>query len=371
MSIGKKIELFLKKVLSSLIRIFFKVLVRPPSPPYNRILFIRFDVLGDMIISLPVLRASRMNQPDSQIEIICSFRNNSVVQHSDYVNNTYITTKNPFRNILLIFRLRKKNYDLIVNLVTRPSLTYGILAGFIGPNSVRVASDQKAYEYFYTHIVNLPPKSEIHITQRLLLLCSFLIDINFNARLQPWVTFGNDIKGKAKELYKWILNQLRLKPDSAKIVAVNLSAGLIRRDWTFEKFLEFLKTAIVNHKDEIDGWVIFTNPANPSESGKMVDLIGNDKVISLPEVKDFKILFEFLHHLYALVTPDTSFMHAASATNTPELGLMAEVKVPEWGPLSHPHTVVMSKDPFSLKGIPVKDVVESFDKLIEKLRQSE
>lgn len=371
MSIGKKIELFFKKILSFLIRIFFKVQVRPPSPPYNRILFIRFDVLGDMIISLPVLRASRMNQSDSQIDIVCSFRNNSVVQHSGYVNNTYITTKNPFRNILLIFKLRKNHYDLIVNLVTRPSLTYGILAGFIGPNSVRVASDQKTYEYFYTHKVNLPPKSEIHITQRLLLLCSFLIDKNFDARVQPWVTFGNDIKEKAKELYEWILQQFTLNSDSAKIIAVNLSAGLVRRDWKFEKFLEFLKISIIKHKDEIDGWVIFTNPVNPSESKKMVELIGNDKVIALPEIKDFNILFEFLHHLYALVTPDTSFMHAASATDTPELGLMAEVKVPEWGPLSHPHTIVVSKDPFSLKGIPVEDVIEGFDKLIEKLKHSE
>lgn len=367
MSFGKRIELFFKGVLSFIIQIFFKKQIRPPTPPYNRILFIRFDVLGDMIISLPVLRASRMNQPDSRIDIICSFRNNSIVQPSGYVNNTYITTKNPFRNIQLIFQLRKKNYDLVVNLVTRPSLTYGIIAGFIGPNAIRVASDQKNYEYFYTHIITLPPKSNIHITRRLLLLCSFLIDQKFDALSQPWVVFSNDIKEKAKELYQWILKQFKLNSESSKIVAVNLSAGLVRRDWTFKKFLEFLKI-VVDKYDGIDGWVIFTNPVNPSESKRMVELVANYKVISLPEIKDFKVLFEFLHYLYALVTPDTSFMHAASATGTPELGLMAEEKVPEWGPLSSPHTVVESKDPLSLKEIPVEDVAIGFDKLLKQLQ---
>ena len=99
----------------------------------------------------------------------------------------------------------------------------------------------------------------------------------------------------------------------------------------------------------------------------MVELIENKKVIQLPQINDFKILFEFLYHLYLIITPDTSFMHAASATGTPELGLMAEAKVPEWGPLSSPHIVVTSKDPKSLKGIPVDSVVAGFNELIRQL----
>ena len=367
MNFGKKIELFLKEVLSSLIQSVFNKHTRVPSPPYNRILFIRFDVLGDMIISLPVLRAVRMNSPNSQIDIVCSYRNDIIVKPSGYVDNTEITTKNPFRNILLILKLRKKKYELVINLVTRPSLTYGILTRFIGSNSVRVSGDQKNYDYFYTHIVHLPPKSEIHITKRLLLLCSFLIDQNYPALAQPWVSFGDEIKNEAKELYQWVLQQFNLDLENSKIAAVNLSAGLGQRDWTFEKFLEFLKIVIKKYDNQIDGWVIFTNPPNPSEAQRMVELIGSNKVIQLPQIKDFKILFEFLYYLYFIVTPDTSFMHAASATGTPELGLMAEVKVPEWGPLSSPHVVVTSKDPTSLKGIPVENVVTGFDELIKQL----
>jgi len=366
--IFKRGELFLRRILISLTEAFLKKQVRKPSPPYNRILFIRFDVLGDMIISLPVLRAVRMNLPSSLIDIVCSFKNDSIVKHSGYVNNTYITSKNIFRNIMLVFRLKKKKYDVIVNLVTHPSLTYAIFARWIGPNSIRVAGEQKSHEYLYTHIVDLPPKKITHIASSLLLLCSFLIDKNFQAFAQPWVVYNNEIKEKAKELYGWILKQFNFNSESSKIVAVNLSAGMVRRDWTFEKFFEFLKIVINKYDKVVDGWVIFTNPANPSESKRMVELLNSNKIIALPGIKDFKILLEFLHFLYALVTPDTSFMHAASAIGTPELGLMAEVKVSEWGPLSSPNAVAVSKNPSSLKEIPVEDVVAAFDRLIEQLK---
>lgn len=367
MIIGKKIEIFFRKIISFLTRTLFKKQIREPKPPYKRILFIRFDVLGDMIISLPVLRAVRVNQPSSEIDIVCSFKNHPIIKYSGYVNNTYIITKNPFRIFYLIFKLRKKNYDLIVNLVTRPSLTYGLLVKLIGPNAVRVSSDQQKHGHYYTHLVHLPPKSEIHITRRLLLQCEFLFDKNYPALKQPWISFDDEIKKKAKELYQWVLQQFNLDSEQSRIAGVNLSAGLVQRDWTFEKFLEFLKIVVNKYEDQIDGWIIFTNPANPSEAPRMVELIGSNKVIQLPQIKDFKILFEFLYHLYFIVTPDTSFMHAASATGTPELGLMAKVKVPEWGPLSTPNVVVTSKDPTSLKGIPVDNVVAGFNDLIVQL----
>lgn len=368
MKFAKKVEIFFRKVIHFTTQIIFKKQVRPPSPPYKKILFIRFDVLGDMIISLPVLRAVRINNPETEIDIICSFKNNSIIKYSGYVNNTHIITKNPFRIFNIIFTLRKKKYDLIVNLVTRPSLTYGLLSRLIGPDAVRVSSDQGKHEHYYTHLVHLPPKSEIHITRRLLLQCSFLVDQDYPALKQPWVSYGDEIKDQAKELYNQVLKLFNLKSEKSKIVAVNLSAGLVQRDWTFEKFLEFLKVVVPKYNDDIDGWVIFVNPVNPSESKKMVELIGNKKVISLPQVKDFKVLFEFLHHIYLLITPDTSFMHAASATGTPELGLMAEVKVPEWGPLSSPYAVVVSQNPSSLKQIPVEDVVTGFDKLMNDIK---
>ena len=71
MQFAKGVEIFFRKVIHFTTQLILKKQVRPPSPHYKKILFIRFDVLGDMIISLPVLRAVRMNNPETEIDIIC------------------------------------------------------------------------------------------------------------------------------------------------------------------------------------------------------------------------------------------------------------------------------------------------------------
>jgi len=366
---GKKVELFSKKALSSIIKSIFKEEIRVPKPPYNKILFLRFDVLGDMIVSLPVLRACRNSLPSSRIDIICSYKNQSVIENSGFVNHTYVTTKNIVKNILLSLRLRKEKYDLIINLVTRPSLTYGILSKIIGPKSIRVAGEQDKYEYFYTHNVSLPPKRSIHMTHRLMLLCSFLTEENNTTYKQPWVQFGSEIKEQAFKLYQQVCKNLNPNKDKLKLVAVNLTSGLERRNWQIDKYIEFIKIISETYKEEIDGIVIFSNPAKPETAKIVADAIENKKVIAMPVINDFKILFEFLHHLYFLVTPDTSILHAASATGTPVLAMIIGENKVVWTPIGNVNEVVYSEDQFSLKDLPVSNVITAFDNLILRLKK--
>ena len=365
---GKKTELYLKKILSALIRILFKKQTREPKPPYNKILFLRYDVLGDMIVSLPVLRACRKQLSSAEIDIICSRKNEDIIKFSGYVNNTYITTKSFLKNLGLVFALRKKKYDVIINLVTRPSLTYGILAYLIGKNSVRVAGDQDKYEFFYTHNVLLPHKREIHMAHRLMLLCSFITEEKEAAYRQPWVEFDAEVKKNALGLYREICRSISPEKEKLKIAAVNLSSGLERRNWPLEKYSEFLSEVSSKYDNEIDGWVVITNPATPGHSKTVVDKTNKKNVIVLPVINDFKILFEFLRHLYLLITPDTSILHAASATGTAVLAMIIGENQNTWSPIGNINEIVFSKDLLSLEKLSIGEVTAGLDLLIKKLR---
>lgn len=367
MKLEKKVELFSKKILSLLIKALFKEEHRNPKPPFNKILFLRYDVLGDMIISLPVLRACRNRLPSSRIDIICSYKNQEVIEKSGYVNNAYVVTKNIVKNIMLSIKLRKEKYDLIINLVTRPSLTFGILSYIIGKHSVRVAGEQDKYEYFYTHNVQLPPKRTVHMTQRLMMLCSFLVEENDFTYKQPWVRFDEQTKNKAYEIYKKICLFVNPEKENLKIAAVNLSSGLERRNWPMDKYIKFLKSASENYKEQVDCWVIFTNPARPLDSKIVEEAVADNKVVALPIIYDFKVLFEFLHHIYFLVTPDTSILHAASATGTPVLAMIIGENKIVWTPIGNINEVIFSDDPFSLKDLPLSDVLNGLEKLLLRL----
>jgi ADP-heptose:LPS heptosyltransferase len=82
-------------------------------------------------------------------------------------------------------------------------------------------------------------------------------------------------------------------------------------------------------------------------------------------------MMTLLQHLFLLITPDTSFAHAASAMGTPVLDLMIGENVIPWAPVGVPHQVVSSQDPYSLRELPVEDVLHGFKNLLNLLLSQE
>ena len=54
MSLLKSLEKKAKRILSGILRFFFEQPAREPDLPVNKILFIRYGGIGDMILSFPV-----------------------------------------------------------------------------------------------------------------------------------------------------------------------------------------------------------------------------------------------------------------------------------------------------------------------------
>lgn len=365
MSSGKQLETGFKNFISSILKFFLKQPHINPTPPYSRILFIRYGHIGDMILSLPIFRAVRAKYPDAQIDVICDPKNASPLKENPVVDNVYFYKKNFFKIIILIFKLRKKNYTYICNLVAYPSFTFGILARLIGPKTVRAGGDQEQFNYFYNRLVSLPPKMETHMLKRLFLLSSDITGEEISHIETPWIIIDKDVDEKANILFKKISSQVALKNPS--FVLVNLSAGLVRREWQREKYIEFLQTAVSKYKTVIDCWAIITDPNTPSNAAKLVTELNNPSVIQIPVQNDFRIMMALMQKSKLIITPDTSFTHAASATGIPVLNLMIGENVITWAPFGVKYKIVSSDDPISLKELQVESVLQGFDELLEMI----
>ena len=367
MVFGKRLEHFIKDMAAAFLR---KILEQPSQtlqPPFHRILFLRFDVLGDMILSIPVFKTTRSVLPNAEIDVLCSQKNYILLEGTTLVDHLHIYQKNPLRLLTLIWRIRKKKYDLIINLVTRASFTFGLVARLGGPHAVRLAADQEQFSYFYNHIVELPRKSEIHMLKRKFLLCAEIIHDQIRHTDIPWVDFGAAVKHRSRQIYRQVLLDLNIEAEKAKVAAINLSAGLARREWPLEKNVHFLKEAINRYQDKIEAWVVFTDPAKPHEATELVSLVNNPRVRAIPAQSDFRVIIEFLQLVTVLVTPDTSIMHAASATGTPVLALMIGENIKIWDPVGVVNKIVLSDDPFTLKNLSLQKVLEGFDQLMQQI----
>jgi ADP-heptose:LPS heptosyltransferase len=382
MKIGKRIEHLLKNSIAALLRAVLEQKPKSPHPPYKRILFLRFDALGDMILSFPVYRATRDALPQAEIDVLCSRKNIILLEGSNLADNLLVAEKNPLNILKLIRNIRSRKYDLMINLVTRPSFTFGLVARLGGPKSVRIAGDQEQFSYFYNRKIDLPPKSDIHMMKRKFLVCKDFLNPEISHADQPWVKYDREIKNQARDLFDQIGKDFGMPTQKIRLAAINLSAGLERREWPLEKNVLFLQQCIKKYQNEIDGWVVFTDPEKPDKARDLTEKVnklmspdvvaGGEhplkyKSVVLPAQQDIRVIMEFLPYLKVLITPDTSIAHAASAMGTPVLVLTIGENITVWDPIGVIHKIVFSDDPFSLETLPVEKVVESFGQLMQSI----
>ena len=83
----------------------------------KKVLFLRYDRIGDMIITTPVFRELKQSFPDIEITVIASRTNQAVILANPYVDNIVINNKNNiFGDLLLLFKLRKSSFDVCIEL---------------------------------------------------------------------------------------------------------------------------------------------------------------------------------------------------------------------------------------------------------------
>jgi ADP-heptose:LPS heptosyltransferase len=305
--------------------------------------------------------------PIAQLDVLCSKKNIILLQDANLADDLLVAGKNPLELLKLIMNIRKRKYDLIINLVTRPSFTFGLIARLGGPKAVRIASEQEQFAYFYNRNLNLPPKSNIHMMKRKFLVCQDIIDTDISHLETPWVEYSKNVKEKARQLYQESLQSLGLPEGKKRLAVLNLTAGLDRREWPVNNYVVFLKKIIERYQEKIDGWIVLTDPGKPEKTTPLVENVNHPRLKSLPAVSDFRVIMEFLRLVDVLITPDTSISHAASAMGTPVLVLTIGENKKVWDPVGVTFKIVFSDDPFSLEQLPVKKVEEGFEQLMKEV----
>jgi hypothetical protein len=87
-----------------------------------RILLLRQDRIGDVLVSIPVIRALRQRYPRAQIHMLFS-RANFGVRHAvaQYVDHSWRYDKTLTSAVRVIRAVRAARYDIVVNLTDNPS----------------------------------------------------------------------------------------------------------------------------------------------------------------------------------------------------------------------------------------------------------
>ncbi len=319
------------------------------------ILILRQDRIGDLLISVPLLKILKSNLKNSFIDIILSEKNQTAKQCViDFTNSQYILPKN-LKLISFLYKLRKKHYDICIDLFDNSSATSSFLLKYIKPKySLGL---EKSNSSIYNYIVLLKNKNEYHIIDR---IANLLLPFNINPKEHNF-ELEYKLPNSAIDFSKKFFSEIFQNENKKTIVlGINLSGSSEAKFWGIENNVNFINEINRNYT-EIE--VILFGTKDYSEILKKIE--AQTKCRIAPQTKNFDDFAAMIAQCSYLLTPDTSAVHLATCFKVPCICLYTitdgDFGMP-WTPYNSPYKMLYAKNT-TLDQIPVNSVFETFKEL--------
>jgi ADP-heptose:LPS heptosyltransferase len=354
----KQTELSLKKAINNMLKggKTPKLISKPENVfkqnPLTKILILRHDRIGDVLVTIPTLKILRDQLPEVKIDMVLSERNEGVSPSLEpYINNIFIYKKDIKSVVSLRSNLRREKYDLLIDPFDNVSTTSALLIPMA--KAKQTLGIDKDNRELYDFVVPLLDKHKYHIVDRIAqLLIPFGIDPEKEKKHMDYALKSNDAI-KAKKMIGEKDNVLR--------IGVILNGSTEAKFWGITNNVKFINR--IDEQYENIEFVVFAT----SDKEDMLNIIRektNAKIAPFVDsVHEYAML---LSTCDMILTPDTSAVHFAAAFYIPAIALYKVVpgdpSGKPWTPYGTPFIAIQtSKD--SLKDISIDEVVNAFREL--------
>ncbi len=339
-TVAKRFELAGRRAL---VRLFRMVSPRrvPPALPIDaagkKILMLRQDRIGDVLVSLPVVHALKAKFPTAHIDALFGSNNPFAATADPSFDTRFVYRKRFGADIPLILALRRRRYDILIDFMDNVSTSSTLLVQLI--NARCAVGIEKENGYAYDVAVPRLPQGTHHIVDRLgELLRPFGIDpAATDLRLRyPLPVTAEETAGV------WFAMHAR-----GAMIGINVSSSGASKHWADENFIaviEGLKTSIPAAQ-----FVVFSTPAEQRRAHSVAESTG--ALVYPPG--SFDEFAAGVKRCAMLVTVDTSAVHLGAAFRVPTVGLFVHDRADllPWVPYRTPHRAVETT------GHAVRDIV--------------
>lgn len=286
----------------------------------RRILIIATPVMGDVLLSTPVIRSVRAAWPDAQIEVLTRPGGGAVLEgNPDVTGVIELHKKPPVRKLLAFLIARFRKYDLVLsNSASDRALIYSLVMGKRRVSLVYAAhKNVRLKERLYDHS-SLIEYERLHtIEQNLSLLDPLGIERRYDVTLPRSATSAATLRAELGD--DWAEQRFAvIHPNSAGPYKRWHKAGWERTvRHLHDRGLRVLVSGspAATDIDYIESLGLDTRPAE-SLAGKL-------------SLADLSLLLE---KAQIYVGVDTLITHIAAAAGTPTVALFGPVSPLTWGP---------------------------------------
>ncbi|MFH0839004.1 MAG: glycosyltransferase family 9 protein [Candidatus Omnitrophota bacterium] len=296
----------------------------------KRILVIRTDRIGDVILSTPVLRILRENFKDSFIAMMVSPQVQDVVIGNPYLSEVIVYDKHDIHkgvwdSIKFAFYLKRKKFDIA--LILHPTNRVNILTWMAGI-PLRVGLDRK-YGFLLTH--KIPDEKYQGAKHEMEYTLDILRNIGLKVDEYPKVLFVPLHKEDELIIDRFFAAHNLSKTDV--IIGIHPSASNPSRRWMPERFA---KLADVLAKD-FNAKIIIISGQNDIEVGRTVAHLMQHKPVLALGTLSLRELICLIKKMNVLVSNISGPAHIAAAIGTPVVTLFGQnekgLRPQRWKPI--------------------------------------
>lgn len=302
-----------------------------------RVLFLRYERIGDMIMSTGVIRVIAQSQPTIKVDVLGNPTALPVLENNPYVHRALALNRSSFRSYQQTMRrVRAGNYDVIVDgrLNNPPIFTSTPLIMLASGARYRIGVGGGNNDLIYNLRAAQYDRNTHYVEGSKELGIPFGID-PASVDWQPEIFLNQTEISTADE--HWSRAAGLLAPGQggiSKRLLVNLSASEPKRRWPDGKFAAVLRSV----RAENPGMpIIVMGLPREWESVSSVAANVDGLAVATPRLRDALAL---VGRSDIVFTPDTSISHAASAFRKPSLVLLKREHRP-YAPYNTPGRVLL------------------------------
>lgn len=342
-----------------------------------KILIIRRDNIGDLILTTPLIAALRSAQPDATIDILVNSYCAPVLAGNPHLDSVHVYDKGHHRGnksliqaywerIKLLFQLRRKQYDSIIiakpNVEKRPYQ----LAKIVGAKHIYgLVASGAVYENLISNPIHVP--ANIHHVAEI----SFQIAKEFGAN----GPCGETQIFPDQRLVQSAKNNLVKKlGNTDKTVAIQISSRKIKQRWQIEKFAELMQRL---HDRSGCVFQVYWSPGsvdNPMHPGDdenalhLQSLLGNSFPAIFCRTQSVAELTASLSTNDFMVTSDGGALHIGAALGLPIVCFFGNSEAARWHPWKVPYEL-LECNTADVRDISVDAAINAYDRLLCQLSQ--
>ena len=355
MSISRQIKAFILRKLTSKKSHNFDI------HKAENVLFLRYDRIGDMVITTPVFREIKLVYPHIKITVIASTANQDVLTNNPYVDNIITNHKNNLLSDLSsLLKLRKQKFDVCIEF-DHSVIPHAIIR-------LKVIKPKK--------VISVKKDGRYGVDGSELLLYDFYTEKPSNAHFRDiWLAtlkpFGVKPKSNVYDLFITDTQQKQaqnfIKQYSSKfLVGINLEGAVKGKKIKFSELWQICQGLHkANNNIQV---IILTTPGNLQSIYEKVTESSLDYVVTSYKTDTILDAAALISQLDLIITPDTSIVHIASAFNKPIVTIHEnnQDSYQLFAPTSDINKTVFSPKKDTLEGYDVQKVIEYANQFINK-----